>query len=211
MVKSLAGFWDFLGGIVVRIQCFQGLGSIPGWGLKDSASHIAQKKRKEKKLPSQSLHSLSVSFSTSTQASLQSSSVFSDLGQWVLAHPVSTFVHSCYSSSESSRAHLASWPPDLPLLGSYVPPPEAGLTTPLLCTHCAKYSPRLCWLSCSLTMSSLRVGTISCFYILASNIEVEVFIQRVKRGFFIASKVVTMRSSLFFYRLGWFCHVQQKP
>ena len=46
-------------------------------------------------------------------------------------------------------------------------------------------------------MSPLRAGTISCFYILASNIEVEGFIQKVKRGFFIASKVVTMRSYSF--------------
>lgn len=69
--------------------------------------------------------------------------------------------------------------------------------SPALRAHCAKYSPRRWWLSCSLTMSPLRAGTISCFYILASNIEVEGFIQKVKRSFFIASKVVTMRSYSF--------------
>ena len=50
MLKSLAGFWDFLGGPVVRTQRFQGLGSIPGWGLKDPTSHVAQEKKK-KNLP----------------------------------------------------------------------------------------------------------------------------------------------------------------
>ena len=35
--------------------------------------------------------------------------------------------------------------------------------SPALCAHCAKYSPRRWWLSCSLTMSPLRAGTISCF------------------------------------------------
>ena len=65
MLKSLAGFWDFLGGPVVRTQRFQGLGSIPGWGLKDPTSHVAQEKKK-KFAPVQSLHSPSPSFSTTT-------------------------------------------------------------------------------------------------------------------------------------------------
>ena len=62
MLKSLAGFWDFLGGPVVRTQRFQGLGSIPGWGLKDPTSHVAQEKKKKICPGSKSSFSLSLIF-----------------------------------------------------------------------------------------------------------------------------------------------------
>ena len=51
---------------MVRTQCFQGLGSIPGWGLKDPASHVAQKKKKKKIASSKSSFSLSLIFNYHT-------------------------------------------------------------------------------------------------------------------------------------------------
>ena len=47
---------------MVRTQCFQGLGSIPGWGLKDPTSHVAQEKKKKICPGSKSSFSLSLIF-----------------------------------------------------------------------------------------------------------------------------------------------------